>query len=106
MVEGDLLPAEVADPQAQSSRGIIVCGIASHSGPGLALLRDRDRRLQRNLFKATVTPVLEQEIGLGIVGDEEIWPAVSVVVHWNHGKRLAMTAVDSGSFGDISEFAM
>ena len=85
-------PVAVEVPRGDPHAGLVdPRGIAGHAG-GVA-----------DLLEPHPAEVAEQEIGRGVVGDEQVDPAVVVEVGGDHPEAAAVAVDDPGLGGDIHE---
>src|SRR5437879_6231328 len=80
VVERDHLIGKVADDDAGVSAAVIVGGVGAHAGAGYAVFTEGDAGGDAALFERSVFLVEVELVGLRVVGDQEVGPAVGVVI--------------------------
>src|SRR5882724_4467891 len=96
VVERKHLIREVGDDQASVSGAVVVGGIHAHSRAGDAVFTERDAGGHGALFKRAIFFVQVELVGLGVVGDDDIGPAVVVVIKNGNAQTLRGWIVESG----------
>ena len=82
------LVREVADHEAGKARVVVVGGVHAHAGTRHPRLTISDAGDDADVLEAAVPPVAEQLIRLGVVGDEQVHPAVGVGVEHRNTEPL------------------
>src|SRR6185369_12348929 len=85
---------------------VVVGGVHAHAGARRASLAEGDARDHGVVSKRPVVVVAIKLVWLSVVGDEEIHPAVVVVIEQSDAERLARRIVDAGLGGDVFERAV
>ncbi len=106
VVERHHLVREVAHHDAGAARAVVVGGIGPHSGAGHAGLAEGHARGHAHVREGPLAPVAVQLVGLGVVGDEEVRPAVVVVVEHGHAQRLGVGVAQPRLDRDVLEGAV
>src|SRR5215510_4255172 len=104
-IEAGVLEIEVRDKNVRPAVAINVGGVGSHARFGLAVFADGDAGLEGYFAEATVVIVAEEEIRVGVIGDEDVLPAVVVEVECNYAQAAAGVRPDPGSLSNIGEGA-
>src|SRR5882672_1009611 len=105
-IETGVFQIEVSDKNVRPAVSINIGGVGSHPRFGLAVFADGDAGLEGHFAEAPVTIVTEEEVRVGVVGDEDILPAVVVEVKSNNAQTAAGMRPDLGSFSNIGEGAV
>ena len=105
-IETDHLVVEVGDGDPGAAGVVEVAGIDTHPRPRLAVLAEGDAGLQRHVLERAVAQIPIQLVRLRVVGDEEIGPAVLVVVDHRHAERFRAGVEDAARGGDVLERAV
>src|SRR5205807_7579457 len=106
VIQGHHLVSEVGDDDAWTSGMVIISGIYSHSGARNAIFTESDPRLHAFFSECAIAVVHEELVGLCIVGQQQIWPAIIVVIENRDAKRFGSSIVEAGFFGYIFELAI
>src|SRR5262245_44759894 len=88
-IETGVLEIEVRDENVQPAVSVNIGGVNSHSRLGLAVFADGDAGLEGYFTEAPVVIVTEEEVRVGVIGDEEVLPAVVVEVKGDDAKTAA-----------------
>src|SRR5499426_1666756 len=105
-IETGVLKIEVRDENVQPAVSVNIGGVSSHSRLGLAVFADGDAALKRYFAEAPVVIVTEEKVRVGVIGDEDVLPAVVVEVKCDNAQTAAGMRPDLGSFSDIGEGAV
>ena len=98
-IQREHLVGEVADEQVRAARSIVVGGVGAHRAARDAVLRERHAGRNALLGERAVAVVSIELVRLRVVGDEEVGPAVAVVVDHGDAQRLARGIADAGLAG-------
>ena len=79
---------EVRDRDSRRAGVVVIRNIDAHSGPRLPVFAERDSSAHRDIFERAVAQVAIQLIGLRIVRDQNIRPAVPIVIEQRHTQRF------------------
>src|ERR1035438_7835807 len=85
---------------------VVIVGVTAHrrdSGPFVVV---RHPPPQAGFFGRAVALVKEQEIPLGVVGDEDVLPAILVEIRDADAHALAKNFADAGLLGDVLELTV
>jgi hypothetical protein len=105
MVEAQHLVIEIGYYQAWHARVVIVARVHAHTRPRLSILAERQPRVHRNLVKRSVARIAVELIGLRVIGDKQVGPAIQVIVEHRHPQRLRAGVEQSRLGCDILESA-
>src|SRR5215469_877250 len=105
VIERDHLVGEIADDNARAPAAIVVRGIDAHAGARHSVFTETDAGRDSTLLECTVAFVQIQLVGLGIVGDQNVGPAVTVVIENRDPQALRGRVGESGLLGSILKFA-
>src|SRR5262249_36783415 len=105
-VEADHLVFEVRDGDARPAGVVEVARINAHPRASLAIGRESDAGVERDVAETPVTKVAIQLVRLRVVGDEQVGPAVAVVVDRDDAERLRAGVEDPASARDVFERAI
>ena len=83
-VHRDHFIIEIRDGNTGCAGVIEIGDVDSHSRPSLAIVGKSHPGFHGDVFKASVTQIAIELVGLGIVGDEQIGPTVMIVVEHGH----------------------
>ena len=87
--------------------GVVEIGdVDSHAGARFAFAAEGDSGLDGGIFEGAVALVAVKLVGLSVVGDEQIGPAVAVLVEQGDAERFRTAVEDSAGGGDIFERAV
>ena len=89
LVEGVGLQLEVGDDDVEQAVAVVVAHVDPHAGLGPALVAERGAGEQRDVLEGAVALVVEEEVGLVVVGDVDVLPAVVVDVAEDHAEAGA-----------------
>src|SRR5260370_35973871 len=90
--------------QSPLSRG--VGGVRSHAGFELSIGADGDSGQISRFAKSPIAIVVKEEVGHVVVGDENVLPAVVVVVERHHSETVPALYSDSGGLVDVGDSAV
>ena len=108
MVKREHLVGEVADDQAGMAGAIVVASIDAHARAGNAIFAEGDAGSDA-AFSSNVPFVLVQIklVGLGVVGEQNVGPAVAVVIENRDAQALRGVDRQSPAFcGRVFELAV
>lgn len=80
LIEAEHFVIEVGDGDGGAAAAAEIDDVDAHAGAGLAVLREGDAEADGGLGECVVAVVAVELVGLGVVGDEEVEPAVVVEV--------------------------
>src|SRR5215469_3491033 len=80
VIERNHLVGEVADQNTRVAAAVVVGGIGAHARTGDSVFAEADAGGDPTLLKGSVLLVDVELVGLGVVGDQNVRPAVGVVV--------------------------
>src|SRR5208337_1886020 len=83
-----------------------VGSVGSHAGLELPVRAHRDAGKISHLAKSSVAVVVKQIVGHVVVGDEDVLPAVVVVVERHNAQAVARFQPNSGGLADVGECAI
>ena len=106
LVKGNHLVGEVADHQAWPAGAVVVGGVDAHAGARDARFVERHARGDGDVGEGAVLLVLVEPVRLGVVGDEQIEPAVAVVIEQRDAERLRGRVVETGLLRRVLEPAI
>ena len=104
-VEGEHLVLEIRHEQVRAARPIVVGGIHAHRAARHAVVGERDAGGHGRVGERAVAVVVEELIGLRVVGDKQVHPPVAVVVDKPDAERLGAGVGDAGLLADVGEAA-
>src|SRR5580692_422336 len=81
-------------------------GIRAHAGFELAVDAHGYSRRISDLAKSAVAIVAEQEVRHGVVGDENVLPAVVIVIEGDYAEAVARFLPESGAVASVGESAI
>ena len=105
-VERHHFVVEVGDGDAFGAGVVEIGRVDSHSGARLAILAESHAGAHRHVFKRAVAQVAVELVGLRVVGDQHVQPAVAVVIHQRHAQRFRGAIEDAALGGDVFEGAV
>src|SRR5258707_1327745 len=105
-IEAHHLIIEICDGETRGSRVVIVCRIYAHAAARLAVFTEGDTGAHGDLLKLSVAQVAVELIGLGIVGYEEVGPAVLIIIEHGDAERFGGGVKQAGLGGDIFKAAI
>src|ERR1019366_3499410 len=85
---------------------IVIAGVRAHGSTRDSVFSEGDARGYGLFGKGTVLVVAVELVGLRVVGDEEVGPAVAVVVEEGDAQGLTGGVSEAGPLGDIFELAV
>jgi hypothetical protein len=85
---------------------IVVGGVNAHAGAGYAVFTEGDSSDDGFFGESAVAIVAIELVGLGVVGEEEIGPAVIVVVNDGDTESFGGGIAEAGFVGDVLEGAV
>ncbi len=80
VIKRNHLIGEVADDDAGVAAAIVIGGVHAHAGASHAIFAESYTRRNAALFERSVFLVQVKLVGLGVVGNQNIGPAVAVVI--------------------------
>src|ERR1700761_1124112 len=89
MIKRCFLPGKMSDKDIFAPGAVDICDIDAHTRFGRSIDIYRNASLKRFVAKGTVLLVDPQLIGIAVIGNEEIWPAIAVQVRGNHSEAIA-----------------
>ena len=104
-VQGKSLIVESGQGDVRESVIVHVSKIHSHAGNEISVLGQRHSGSHGDLLEL-VPEVVEQRVVVAVVGDEQVRPAIQVVVGHADAHALADVASDSPLLGDVPERAV
>ena len=82
-VEADHFVVEIGDGYAGKTGAVEIGGIDAHACAGFAFFAEGDAGFDGDIFERAVALIAVELVGLRVVGDEKVGPAVAIVVE--HG---------------------
>ena len=102
-IEPGHLVVEVRDRDAHPARVVEVGRVDAHAGARPAVGAEGDAGLDADLLEGAVALVAIELVGLRVVGDDQIRPAVLIVVEHRHAERFRARVEDAARRGDVLE---
>ncbi len=102
-IESEHFIVEVRDGDARAARVGEIGGIDAHAGTSFAVGAEGDARVHGDFFEGTVTVVAIKLVGLRVVRDDEVGPAVLIVVEEGDAQRFRTAVEDSAGRCDVFE---
>ena len=103
VIQGHHLGREVADHQVGPARAVVVGGVGPHPRAGHPRVAERHPGQHPDVFERAVAAVLEELVGLRVVGHEEVRPAVVVEVEHDDAQRLRRGRAHAGGRRHVFE---
>src|SRR5712671_2556413 len=85
------------------SAAVVVGGIGAHAGAGYAIFAEGDTRGNSPLFEGSVFFVQIKFIRLRVVGDQDVGPAIGVVIKDGDAKAFRSRIAEAGFLRGIFE---
>ena len=85
---------------------IVVAGVGAHACAHAARVAEGDASQDGGVGEGAVVIVVVELIRLGIVGYEEVHPAVVIIVQHRYAQGFAGWIVQSGALGDVFKGAV
>ena len=101
VVESQHLIREVADEHAGAAGTVVIGSVHAHAGAGHAVFAEGHAGQHAGLGKSAVPVVVVELVGLRIVGDQQVGPAILVVVEHAHAKSLRSRVQQPGFSRDV-----
>src|SRR5579883_2192035 len=89
---------EVSDDQALMAGQVIVDGIDAHAGTSFTGIAEGNAGAECLISKRSVVVIVVKLVRLRVVGDEEVQPAVVVIIEQSHPQRFAGGIVETSFF--------
>ena len=105
-VEGHHFVVEIGDGDASSAGVVEIRDVDAHAGARLAVFAEGHAGAHGNVFEGAVAQIAVELVGLRVVGDQEVRPAVAVVIEQGHAQRFRSGVEDAALGGDILERAV
>src|SRR4029077_15065348 len=87
-IQTDHLVVEISDGDAGFARTIEVAGVNAHAGASFAFRAKGEASFDGDVFEFAVVKIAIKLIGLRVVGDKEVGPAVLVIIQHCHSERF------------------
>src|ERR1035437_8768628 len=105
-VKGHHFVIEVGDGDALGAGVVEVGGVHAHAGARFAVVAEGHAGAHRDVFESAVAQVAIELVGLRVVGDEEVWPAIAVEIQQGYAQRFRRAVEDAALGRDIFERAV
>src|SRR6266581_4930631 len=106
-IEGIGLLLEVRDEEAEAAAVVVITPIDAHVAELHAFAAESHAGEHAHVGEGAVVIVMVEIVGDGVVSDEEIGPAIVIVVHPHDPEAVvADVIVDAGLDGDVFELAV
>src|SRR6266481_2076063 len=105
-VQSDHLVVEISDGDAGAAGIFEVTDIHAHAGTRFAVGAEGQTRFDSYVFEFSVAQIAIQLVGLSVIGDEEIGPAVLIEIQHSHTERLGTGIKNSAGGSDVFEGAV
>ena len=92
-VEAVVVEGEGGDRDVEPAVAVEVAGVGAHAGLGTTLAVQGDAGHQPDALEAVAAPVAVEEVGIGVVGHEDVGPPVAVVVGGHHPETVGLRRV-------------
>src|SRR5258707_208932 len=106
VVERNHLIGKIGDEDAGRAGVIVIGGVNAHAGAGYAVFTEGDTGDDGFFGEGAVAIVAIELVGLGVVGEEKIGPAVVVVINDGDAESFGSEIRETGFFGDVFESAV
>ena len=91
------LVREVADDEARPAGAVVVGRVDAHAGARDAGFVERHAGRDADVHERSVAAIAVEPVGLRVVGDEDVEPAVGVVVEQRDAERLGGRVAEPGA---------
>ncbi len=105
-IERHHLVIEVGDRDALRAGVIEIRGVDSHAGAGLAVLAESHAGSHGDIFERAVALIAVELIRLRVVGDQQVRPAVVIVIEHRHAQRFRGAVEDAALRRDVFKGAV
>ena len=105
-VQPDHLVVEIGDGEAGAAGVVEVSRVDPHARPRLAIVAERDAGCERDVPEAAVALIAIELVRLCVVGDEDVRPAVLIVIEQRDTERLRAGVEDAAGRGHVLEGAV
>src|SRR5262249_56551587 len=85
---------------------VVVGGIGAHAGAGHSVLAEADARSDSTLFKGSILLVDVEFVGLRVVRDQNVGPAIGGVIKDRNSEAFRTWIVESGFLRGVFAFAI
>ncbi len=106
VIERNHLIGKIGDEDAGGAGMIVIGGVNAHAGAGYAVFAEGDSGDDGFFGEGAVAVVAIELVGLGVVGEEEIGPAVVVVINDGDAESFGGGIGEAGFFGGVFESAV
>ena len=104
--QAEHLAGEVGHGHGGAPGPVEIDRVDAHPGAGPALLAERHAGLETQLGEGAVAVVAIELVRLRVVGDEDVGPAVLIVIEQRDAERLRRHVEEAGLGGDVVEGAV
>ena len=102
-IEADHFVVEIGDGDAGQAGVVEIGGVDAHAGAGFAFFAEGDAGFDGHILESAVALIAIELVGLGVVGDEQVGPAVAIVVEHGDAERFRTGVEDAALGGDVFE---
>src|SRR5262249_3164620 len=97
---------EIGDRDSLAAGVLEIADIYAHSGASFAVGAEGDSRLDAHVPERPIALIAIKLVGLSVVGDQEVGPAVLVVIEHGHTQRFRAAVKNPGRCCDIFKSAI
>src|SRR5262249_33303845 len=83
-----------------------VAHVHPHAGAGFALCAERQASIDSNIFELSICQVAIELVGLRIIGDKEIGPAILIEIEDSNAERFRAAVKNAAVGGDVFKCAV
>src|SRR5712671_8164325 len=105
VVERHHLVGEVADDDAGMAAAVVVGGVHAHAGARHAIFAESYTSGDSALFEGAIFFIEVEFVGLSVIGNQDVGPAVTVVIEDGDAQAFRSGIAEPGFLGDIFKFA-
>ncbi len=106
LVERVVILREVGQEQVEITVAVIIRGIEPHAGLLPGVLAQCDTGEQADFLERPVALVMKQQVWRGVVGHEDVGPAVVVEVAEDNAEAVVARVADPGRLGNVGKRAV
>ena len=103
MIERVVLARQVGYQNVRTAIVIVIAKIDAHARDPLAIVSQRDPRLQSALGEGAIAVVVKQKLLHAVIGHEDIGKPIAIVVGEGHAERFPLPGRYAGAQTDILE---